>query len=137
MHVVGGIWCDEIIAGDGSVLQVRCQFRIGSDMAAPARDVGGDIIEKDERIMPCDVRIVIQERVVGVVIIFLITLPGNARVFEQRDQMAIKGARGADEVGLERRQHGTLPKRELWIRWDGEVEVQLRRGRPGSQGQWA
>ena len=56
-------------------------------MAAPARDVGGDIIEKDKRIMPCDVRIVIQERVVGVVIIFLITLPGNARVFEQRDQM--------------------------------------------------
>ena len=87
MHVIGRVWSNEVIAGNLVALQVRGQFPVGPDVIRAPGQVGCDVVEKDKWIVPDNVRIVVGQRAVAGIEIFLIALPGNARLFQHRDQM--------------------------------------------------
>ena len=68
-------------------MQISGQFRIGADMTGETRLIVRDVVEENERIVTGDVGAVVVPRVVVWVVTLLISLPGDACLFELRDQV--------------------------------------------------
>ena len=95
MHIVGDIRRDEVITRNVVSLEVGGQFRIGADMFGEPPRIVRNVVEVNERIVVSDIGPVVHPRVVAGVVTLLIRPPGNAGIFQQRDQVL----RRADVVG--------------------------------------
>src|SRR5205823_12519786 len=87
VHVVGEVRYNEIVAGDVVVFQVGLQFGIGADMFDAPGLIGGDVVEEDERIVASDVGTLVIAGIVAQVEALLVCLPGDAGIFQERDQV--------------------------------------------------
>ncbi len=87
VHVVGEVRRDEVVARDGVVQQIPRQFPVRTNMIGAVGDVGGDVVKINERIVPDRVGIGVGQRRVGPGDVFLISLPRDAGVVEQGDEV--------------------------------------------------
>ena len=101
---VGG---DEVVAGDGVVLQIGRELTGRSDVRGAARRIGivvaGDILEEDEGVVACGISPAALQRARGAADVPFIGLPRDAGGLEVCRQMS-HGARGIRRTGVSHRE---------------------------------